>query len=448
MCTFLLEHGANIDHRSDAGITAIYNATILGNEAVVKGLLNYGAAVEPDDLTYLLENAGKRARRSEQSIQKIVEYFQDNQRDTGLPSILEAAICGNSEAVMAGHSSITDLEAEQKKQLLQFVVAFCTPDAYNVCVSVESSGSDVVQQREDCKNAAWNGNLDMLKQLLQDPPDEPFLEDLLYNSVRGGSLSCLEFLQRYEMTVTSEFTEKLYGAACQNDDVPVMELLQSMEIVPRDIEMIPAYEEALYFESDAAANYLLDHYLNDGNAWRILADSAGAGKADVVEKCLSFDVEQRHLGQALIEASSTGSLDCIKLLLEAGADVNTNSIGPGSPLIVASLRGHLDAVDLLLQNHADPNMECWDSKTTVMNLMTTGSARILQRLITAGGDINHTDSTGKTPLMDAAKNDNITNAKILLDAGADPNLKDEEGKTAKDIAKEVDARDILDRLAA
>ena len=110
-------------------------------------------------------------------------------------------------------------------------------------------------------------------------------------------------------------------------------------------------------------------------------------------------------GSALIHAAGGGSVEVVRVLLDAGADVNfhvrssISYINGNSALKLAAARGHEDVVKLLLERGADVNL--------------------------AGG----------TPLMSAASGGHASSVKALLDKGADIRLVSHRGETALQIAK-------------
>jgi ankyrin repeat protein len=61
----------------------------------------------------------------------------------------------------------------------------------------------------------------------------------------------------------------------------------------------------------------------------------------------------------LYKAASRGNVDCIKLLCDAGADVNVKNQSGVMPLHVAAIRRHTEAVKLLLHYGADPYQKVW-----------------------------------------------------------------------------------------
>jgi hypothetical protein len=104
----------------------------------------------------------------------------------------------------------------------------------------------------------------------------------------------------------------------------------------------------------------------------------------------------------LVFAAGGGTLESIKALIEAGADVN--KFEDITPLIYAAQSNRIDTADLLIK---------------------------------AGADINQADKEGNTPLMMAVSKDFKEMVKFLLKAGAQVDIKDNDGGTALDLAQTV-----------
>lgn len=162
---------------------------------------------------------------------------------------------------------------------------------------------------------------------------------------------------------------------------------------------------------------------------------------------------------ALISAAELGYLAVVKILTEAGADVNpkdadgnTALIYLSEPLMYLPVRAilHLpgmptdfeqlyqSTIQVLLDKGADPNTKNYEGMTALLYVVRTGGTRvkdtlghnILLAMLRAGADVNLRHHYGKTPLMYAAESGYDDSARALLDSGADVNLKDDRGRTA------------------
>src|SRR5262249_17133303 len=128
-------------------------------------------------------------------------------------------------------------------------------------------------------------------------------------------------------------------------------------------------------------------------------------------------------------AAACGDLDTMKLLLEAGADVNdfTAVSGPGgssvrTPLGWAAYRNDVPMVRYLLEHKADPN-KATPVGTPLTSAAWRNSARAAEVLLAHGARTDIKSGDGTTPLHWAAGSDSPDPdfVKLLLKHGADPN---------------------------
>ncbi len=173
-------------------------------------------------------------------------------------------------------------------------------------------------------------------------------------------------------------------------------------------------------------------------------------------------------------AARIGDLESLKLLLDAGVDVNLQTqphegfsrAGAGyTPLLIAVLRAHEQAAMFLLDHGADPNVDAtgmmplhwaatsWEgyASNPVYGFIDPMSGipdrdaklRIVRALLDHGANVNarmtsrqpsfatgYTDAKGATPFLLAASVDDVEMMQLLLDAGADPTIQTETNATA------------------
>ncbi|KAK6169528.1 hypothetical protein SNE40_020567 [Patella caerulea] len=152
-------------------------------------------------------------------------------------------------------------------------------------------------------------------------------------------------------------------------------------------------------------------------------------------------------------------LDCVKLLVESGADVSLKDINGTTPIQMAAERGMVTTVTYLAERGANLDLEnkqgnllhtaCRGNDKMVKSLIKShcdinikvgnnvGSVilasirlkhtTIAEILIQAGCDVNGTDRNGVTPLMECIKADNLVLLKQLIDQSASVNAQDNEG---------------------
>ena len=123
-------------------------------------------------------------------------------------------------------------------------------------------------------------------------------------------------------------------------------------------------------------------------------------------------------------AASGGYVNIIKLLLSAGAEINsrTGSKLGISPLMLAAMNGNVAAVKLLLDMGSDINAQIETNKNTALTLACfQGRQEVVQLLLERKANLEHRAKTGLTPLMEAANGGYVEVGKVLIEKGADVN---------------------------
>jgi ankyrin repeat protein len=162
----------------------------------------------------------------------------------------------------------------------------------------------------------------------------------------------------------------------------------------------------------------------------------------------------------LLLAAREGHVDAVKVLLDAGADVNQVSAGDRtSPLLIATINGRFDLALMLLEKGADPQaaaennatslyaaLNCeWAPKSlypqpkaqlnqqaTYLDLMKAlldrgadPNIRLNKKVWYSGYsfDLSGVDETGATPFWRAAYASDVEAMKLLVSYGADPSIR-------------------------
>lgn len=127
---------------------------------------------------------------------------------------------------------------------------------------------------------------------------------------------------------------------------------------------------------------------------------------------------------ALIHASRTGSLDCVRLLLEHGANVNSTNFYT-TPLMAACRNGHVEVARYLVeQAGADVNQDECEDLTALNYAAYSGSIELVDLLLDHGADIDNETWEG-TALARVCRDGDERMGLHLLARGADP-LRDPE----------------------
>lgn len=134
-------------------------------------------------------------------------------------------------------------------------------------------------------------------------------------------------------------------------------------------------------------------------------------------------------------ATQEGPLETVKLLVNAGEDVNKRDAHGYTPLRTAARNGHTDIVKYLLTKNVEVNTKADDGATPLEHACTKGHFDIVKLLVEKGADINLRDKEGDFALGEAAKAGFYDIVTYLLDKGADTTLINQEGHTAEELAK-------------
>jgi len=140
----------------------------------------------------------------------------------------------------------------------------------------------------------------------------------------------------------------------------------------------------------------------------------------------------------LIAACYEGNLECIELLIDAGADLNSNSKNRNPPIMTAFVQTPDDQFKLLLEKGADPNVVSEMSGDTVLHLLATGDyvSRIFGKKSDSPRDLSAFEQ--KTIANYAKKEEALL--VLLAKAGADFELENREGLTPLEVAQRLKLR--------
>lgn len=123
----------------------------------------------------------------------------------------------------------------------------------------------------------------------------------------------------------------------------------------------------------------------------------------------------------LVMAAREGHLEIVRLLVDAGSNVNTYAGGDETPLMAAASSGNLSLVHFLIEKGAFVDKRLSDNGTALLIAAKHGRSEIVSFLISKGAKVDEAVQGNGTALICAVRNGHYDVAKILLEHGANPN---------------------------
>lgn len=139
----------------------------------------------------------------------------------------------------------------------------------------------------------------------------------------------------------------------------------------------------------------------------------------------------------LSRAARNGHEAVVKLLLDHGAEINSNDNNGRKPLSLAARDGHEAVVELLLDRDAEINSNDNDGRTPLSFAAENGREGVVKALLGTGHiNVNAEDKSGRTPLSFATENGHEAVVKLLLDHGATKPCRQEQAKSHRQASSE------------
>eukprot|EP00434_Breviolum_minutum_P000992 symbB.v1.2.000869.t1/scaffold38.1/size396883/9 len=196
------------------------------------------------------------------------------------------------------------------------------------------------------------------------------------------------------------FRLRLFQDNCPMDDdqtlAPQVVQLVILEFLPADAEQ----DQGIMVACQENDDKLLEQYLNQARNPNF-KDAIGI--------------------TPLHAAASNGSLECVLLLIEAGAQKDTGRTGVGqTPLHAAAQNGHLEVVRFLVESGANKDQARSDiGATPLFAAAENVHLEVVRFLVESGANKDQTRTDiGATPLLIAAVNGHLEVVRLLVESGA------------------------------
>ncbi|KPM35737.1 hypothetical protein AK830_g10834 [Neonectria ditissima] len=429
----LLDRGADIDDGEEVSEdTPLHMAAEEGHVQVMKKLLSRGAKPNTySESSGLVINAAISSGKFD-AVELLVK--------AGVSLTLERDDVESPLAQAAAMSDVSMLE-----YLMQQYAHQIPPEEYSKAMV----------------SAAGAGRMETFKRLLEFEHKPEDFQWALNSAAEEAKWDIAEVL--LESRSDLDCDEAFYQAAIGTEDKDGV--LEALWEYTRGSISTDKVDDALYDATDRekhnTVKLLLEKFSANPNATgaqygNALTAAAYDGSLDTLKLLLDAGAEVNSSdGWAIQAAAEEGHEEVVTELLNRGADVNAaaedDRFSSRTALYGASQAGRREIVELLLQHGADPNMSGGNDTPPIISAAVLGQAEILSLLIDAGADVNVVGGDeDTTPLIGAVRIIPGTDSlQKLIDAGADVNLPGGNGETALIAAAslEEETRFLLDHGA-
>jgi hypothetical protein len=138
---------------------------------------------------------------------------------------------------------------------------------------------------------------------------------------------------------------------------------------------------------------------------------------------------------AAIRAAQNGNLACLEILMEVRADVDIAHESGATALFFAAQTGHHHCLKVLIDAKCRVDVPITDGSTPLLAAVEINYIECVDMLVQARADVNSVPASGATPIYVAAARNYIECLKILKMAGADATIPFK-GKSPVQIARE------------
>lgn len=312
--------------------------------------------------------------------------------------------------------------------------------------------------------AAANSNIEVAKELLKRGADHKVKSaiqetPLIYAVQKNSNFDVIKLFLELEEDVNAKFRDGmtlLMHAAKSNDNVDVIKELvrYGIDLNARDNSGKTALSHAIEGNRNVHVIRALlkagaKAGAEDSSGNRLLQAVKHNPAGDMTKEFLTSDVEIEapvdSEGNTLLMLAAKHNYgeEVVKVLIQAGANVNAKNHNGETPLLLASVysssMNHKNSgvIRELLQAGADPNARDREGRSPMIRAAEkTTNPEVIAELLKGGADIHATDADGRNPLFIAIRfssglfeTDNKGVVSELIKSGLDPNAKNAEGFT-------------------
>ena len=189
---------------------------------------------------------------------------------------------------------------------------------------------------------------------------------------------------------------------------------------------------------------------------RLIQNNDSVSLKDFLSQNTSFNIDSpiksRENDYLIIKASSLGHIDCLKILIDFGANIHIKNVKNQNALICAALGLHYTfdtnyvtiARELILSG-IDIHCISTDGNSAMDYGIFADSTELVKLLLEHNFNVNLCNDKGQTPLITALKLKNKDCLRILLNAGAHLNMHQKD-LPIFDLARSLSNNDCVEML--
>lgn len=414
----LTTRGADLNARSDDGMTPLALAVKKGDHRKAAFLIEHGAALAPEGV-------------SPEMLPTAIAKAKDDQR---MVALLESAKKGNIDA----DQSETPLTAESKSAAL-------TAANLPAVKKMIASGWDINERDEKGRTALYRAveekRADLASLLLfsgadpniaTDTGTTPLMASVRVLTIEGQRMMAMLLFKGANIhAVTKKGATALTTAVASGHDIGVLALIAAGA---SPFEVTPKGSLMAYAEHPPTA-YLLKQF-----------------RLTPIQKKLGADPVA-----IMFEAAKRGNFEAVEKALDSGLKPDTQYDVERTMMDWVALGGNFEMVDLLLKRGADINHQHPSDGLHLLHMLASwGSsgasspkvgAAYIEKLIARGANPNIAMKDGTTPLMIAAREGAVGPVTAaLLQGGAEINVRNAAGLTALGVARKYGRTEMAEYL--
>lgn len=377
----LLTAGADVNYRSEQGISAVDHALEQKNEDVLNLLCEHGA-----DFSHSLPNKGS-----------LLLYAYDQK--LSLPTM---------QKILNEHIDINISDKEGNSLLLKAL----KDSRFDLAGFLLQKGADVHQmnlQKESAfsfclKNKA---KIKLCRQII------------LQNSAQEGKIDA--------------FDKPLWKIALEQNDTDLLkQIWNKTDITKPDINgEIPLSTVLLKSENSAIEDLALSYVnsINDELLWQIVNAKNLSVFQKIMHKKINDTATDKDGNTVLMYLIKNNyPIEYLKLLPESSLNINAMNSSQETALSLAIRQNNIEIIKFLMNKGADINLKI--QNIPLIYTMTAKQDEISEILLKQGVDLTYSPSDGSMRLMQAVRKLNVPLVRALLSAGDNVDIRDSSGQTA------------------